>query len=1069
MDGIKNTRTIQREYILESTKRSDEASSSVQENTYQEYSLDNKDSSLTSCVNPTNSPTTTPKDTISAEASKRKRTLLEEPVLVVIPKRDVSCRTVVTGEEAVIVKLLINSLSTEAVQESEEGYHECFLDDFTIYNKRGKVVELIDNVDCEVYFEGLLSVASNTLLQFKCQKGAFGIFSIGGYGTNISRPIIWVKSTVHDDTWYLLKSPSARYFKTWESFYWKAQFTKYIIDFVQEMPDRPFSDVQDLLYKWLYTTYKNDDYLEESMSRIREEDIGFMMATNGDFLLSQVLSLGEDFAQLPFFQNSRIGKKERASTKRKCLENTSVTPKVMSWFEGLFGHHIHKINIPTSLPNFKTEAMDMDIPLGSMSDQITRFDQEYLPLEIEWKEPISIEEGIYNEVVCGGLSIKIGDVVELYRKELTSWDSVGGRWIAQITQLLKDDEGGYYRMVWLYSRCQTVIEDIQIHPSKELFYTVFCQCDDYQSIGCIKRKCVVLFHSSTCPDIPHVYFCRFFYDHLNGCFWDLDREEISNSEQVLVCGCATFLDSVVSKAEIYDIKQYHVGDTLLIKPAQPNGLFIYSVCEVTQVDTTLNQLTVRFFINARETYTTNQPKMEEPAINELYYCNQLDILGITELYRIGGYCYVEYRKPNSPLSINLQHNGAGLQYFFSYRLQDRVITGIDSTIERRFLSYLQKNKDVEKLCVLDLFCGGGSFGRGLQDTGLFECRWAIDIDSMAAYTYKANARNDTTLVFNQSVNKFLENCVNGESDTPKKGEVDMILAGNPCQGYSSLNLDRFSELSQNSNSLLASLASFIEFYEPKYVLMENVRNFPRMTETVDGEKRSPFKILLAFLLSLGYQVRWSYISAVHHSCPQNRVRFFLWAAAKGEYLPPFPLSSHHGTDSRYSQTSIALPNTEKIPGVVNPEYACFPMRTVNNAIGDLPPIGEGHIMHSRFPDHKVIPLPHEQQILVNAIPLYPPGCDYRSLVGKKLPDGKAIVLPPWLSKKVERGTAPGTHFARVERDGLFQTITTRCSPSGFQGRVLHYQENRTLSVREVARGQGKVSTSARKESNTYSP
>ncbi|KAK9694718.1 hypothetical protein K7432_013316, partial [Basidiobolus ranarum] len=416
--------------------------------------------------------------------------------------------------------------------------------------------------------------------------------------------------------------------------------------------------------------------------------------------------------------------------------------------------------------------------------------------------------------------------------------------------------------------------------------------------------------------------------------------------------------------------------------------------------------------------------------------------------------------PFSPLPVNLQHHGAGLQYFFSYRFEEeeRALLGIDSHIKGVFLPFLEKNVRVKKLKVLDLFCGGGSFGRGLQDTGLFECKWAIDIDCMATYTYKANARNDSTIVFNQSVNLFLENCIDGKPYTPRKGEVDMILAGNPCQGYSSLNLNRFSDQSQNSNSLLASLASFVEFFEPKYVLLENVSNFPRVTEEVDGKKQSPFRVFLAFLLSLGYQVRWTYISAVHHGCPQNRVRFFLWAAARGEDLPHFPPSSHYGPSSKYSQTSIALPSAEKIPGVINPMYACFPMRTIDEAIGDLPPIGEGHIQHLEFPDHRVIPLPYEQQILVNQIPLYPPGCDYRYLVGKRFPNGNAVVLPSWLRKKIERGTSFGTHFGRVERDGLFQTITTRCVPSGFQGKVLHYQENRVLSVREVARAQGFLDT-----------
>ncbi|ORX98566.1 S-adenosyl-L-methionine-dependent methyltransferase [Basidiobolus meristosporus CBS 931.73] len=497
-----------------------------------------------------------------------------------------------------------------------------------------------------------------------------------------------------------------------------------------------------------------------------------------------------------------------------------------------------------------------------------------------------------------------------------------------------------------------------------------------------------------------------------------------------------------------------LGDEFAQLPFFHGGVKRKQLLEVTRVDRVSGKLTVRCFANAKEIHSKYRLPVDKPRLNELYYCNRFDILDSTELPRIAGYCHVEYYKPTSALPINLQHHGAGLQYYFSFQLDENMeISEVEQDLEQRFPPHYSKVRGATKLKVLDLFCGGGAFGRGLQDTGVFECKWAVDIDSMATYTYKANAGHDV-LVFNQSVNQFLQDCLQEKDHTPKKGEVDVIIAGYPCQGYSSLNPNRASDQSQSNNSLLASLTSFVEFYEPKFILMENVKNFPRMTETVDGKEQSPFRVLLAFLLSLGYQIRWSYIAAVHHGCPQKRVRFFLWAAAKGEDLPRLPPSSHHGTRTGYSQTSIRLPSTERIPGVVNPYYACFPMRTINDAIGDLPPIGEGQIMCSEFPDHQAIPLPSGHQALANQIPTYPPGCDYRCLVGRRFPNGEPIVLPPWLRRKIDQKAAYGRHFGRVERDGLFETITTRCSPSGFQGKVLHYQENRSLSVREVARGQG---------------
>ena len=45
-------------------------------------------------------------------------------------------------------------------------------------------------------------------------------------------------------------------------------------------------------------------------------------------------------------------------------------------------------------------------------------------------------------------------------------------------------------------------------------------------------------------------------------------------------------------------------------------------------------------------------------------------------------------------------------------------------------------------------------------------------------------------------------------------------------------------------------------------------------------------------------------------------------------------------------------------------------------------------------------------------------------------------------------------YARVHWESYFSTVVTGCHPEGKQGRVIHPEENRILSVREVARAQG---------------
>ena len=45
-------------------------------------------------------------------------------------------------------------------------------------------------------------------------------------------------------------------------------------------------------------------------------------------------------------------------------------------------------------------------------------------------------------------------------------------------------------------------------------------------------------------------------------------------------------------------------------------------------------------------------------------------------------------------------------------------------------------------------------------------------------------------------------------------------------------------------------------------------------------------------------------------------------------------------------------------------------------------------------------------------------------------------------------------YGRVELDGFFSTTITNPEPMGKQGRVLHPEQNRLVSVRECARSQG---------------
>ena len=75
--------------------------------------------------------------------------------------------------------------------------------------------------------------------------------------------------------------------------------------------------------------------------------------------------------------------------------------------------------------------------------------------------------------------------------------------------------------------------------------------------------------------------------------------------------------------------------------------------------------------------------------------------------------------------------------------------------------------------------------------GVAESRWAVEVFEPAADAYKLN--NPACTVFKDCCNLLLKNAmdgvlVNGKGQRiPKRGEVELLCGGPPCQGFSGMN------------------------------------------------------------------------------------------------------------------------------------------------------------------------------------------------------------------------------------------------------------------------------------------
>ncbi|KAK7719165.1 hypothetical protein SLS57_005900 [Botryosphaeria dothidea] len=348
-----------------------------------------------------------------------------------------------------------------------------------------------------------------------------------------------------------------------------------------------------------------------------------------------------------------------------------------------------------------------------------------------------------------------------------------------------------------------------------------------------------------------------------------------------------------------------------------------------------------------------------------------------------------------------------------------------------------------KMIGLDAFDGGGNFGRGLEEGGAVEFLYAIDWERNAVLTYKANQSNrHPCWVHWGSVNDYLQMVLRGYKGYhfAMIGDIDFIAAGSPCQGFSFLQRDKTSESSLRNISMVASVAAYVDLYRPKYALLENVVAMANKGK----DKLGIFPQLLCTLVGLGYQVSQHFLDASSFGDSQKRSRLFISITAPGLVpMPPPTLTHSHspGTSARALGRNLAndLKFGERRFGPTPFKYV-----SVEESMGDLPDVGDSHIQTCiPYPDHRTVATEAAWvRQFIKHIPIHPSGKSAMdSILTGTMPSSEP-------NQEAYRGPGfPGMDFTN--------TITT--APAGacaINGRVLHWQQHRVLTIREARRAQG---------------
>jgi len=321
------------------------------------------------------------------------------------------------------------------------------------------------------------------------------------------------------------------------------------------------------------------------------------------------------------------------------------------------------------------------------------------------------------------------------------------------------------------------------------------------------------------------------------------------------------------------------------------------------------------------------------------------------------------------------------------------------------------------LTAIDLFCGAGGLSEGFRQAG-FHVLAGQDFDDQAGATFAATHPEAKFIggpIQDVTAQQLLK------AAGKKGGEIDVIVGGPPCQGYSVYNHQR--GVSDPRAGLFREYLRIVKGIQPRWLVMENVTGITSIAG--GGVVREIFE----GMKSLGYRVEMKVLRAEEYGVPQERRRVFFIATR---------------TDA-----PILFPEPTHGPGLL-------PFVTVWDAISDLPKLENGDKAGPRAYAKK--PQNGYQALLRGACTTVqnhsasrlsrineermrhiPPGGSWRNIPFDLLPAGM---------KQAKRSDHT-KRYGRPKKTDLACTILTKCDVHW--GAYIHPVQDRSLTVREAAR------------------
>lgn len=962
-------------------------------------------------------------------------------------------------EASAITRLLTAHEDLFAPDDDRAEFVYFQLDDFCIYRPPDTPWHELELVSldklsqdryAECLFDGILSVGEE-----RCYvRGVpFRILTVDGYGESDSIDLanqLCIQSPIarRNDVWYKLAKPSVEYRRFYTPFLWLARFTKHFVDYLLEIEKVTLHHFKSRFHQWLTTQY-DDHSFETWLAERGSTDFCTTVAANFGFLFKECYSIDFDLCEHPLWSEVDTNRLTAIPEQPNLEPRTVVTPYAYECFRSMyFGDQLEKRELAQGVVDQVAQRKHHLRLTPTYEDRASLL----TPQSLDRDSPDSPSP-------C--TSVAAGDVLRVRPGESSEWRSKASAWFVYVQRVRTRGDSTRMDVLWLYQPKQTTLGKAFYPFHNELFMSDHCECGkDALDLECVIDKVEVSWFARD-PYVETGFFVRQKYRTVA----ELDTYDFVALQRCdFTCQCDRYT-SVFDECR----SRYDVGSTVLIRELH-RGADRLQPAQIVKFDEAARRVYVRQLMRKSE---RNPQSGARP--NELILTNEVVDKPADVLIRR---CHVRFFTTQQVESGNIatpyDRNGTGDFWFIvdddhSRKLEIGIglfphdVDGVNDNGSSFSLPPVAQGWDPQarparpKLTGMGIFCGGGTFDRGLEEGGAVKFRYAVDWAEQALHSYRANVdRPEDVEFFLGSVDDYLAKVMSGIRDVriAPIGGVHMLSAGSPCPGFSTLQSDRNSQQSRRNASMVASVVSYVDLYVPQYLVLENVVN---MTNSIAGPNRDEnvFSQILAALVGLGYQVQQFLMDAWSYGSSQNRYRVFIVASVPG--LPPVPQPDHsHAHPPGTGKRSLGnTDNNLRFGRRRLQEVTPFNHVSAAEAVADLPYVGDAqpHLC-TQFPEHRTATLESiSNRLRMAAVPVLPTGMGLIQAKNAGLLRGQPLEYCSHVS--VVRGGINSKMYARIRPDGLFPTIITKLLPQdGVAGRYVHWNQHRVITIMEAKRAQG---------------